>query len=317
MKRSGYKAAMPTQKPAEIKEDVDLEQLIAAVPMLAQRPLAGWRVARLPGLTNRSWRLTDDALDVVLRAPGRSADRYLTRANEFHNAGMAARLGIAPPLFYADPRSGIMVQEYLADATQLQQSDFADPGTASEIGALLARLHASSEPFMGTMAPFPVIDLYLSLASDARLRDLRKRMDPIRQALEARPEPPLPSHIDPNPSNFLRLPDGSLRLIDWEFSAMCEPAWDLAAVMIEADLAPDASDAVLAGYGGENALSRHSRLWLMRAALHLVAGSWTYAEIAGGNTAPGLPALLEHYLSGLERMMDSSERLLHLRVAQD
>jgi thiamine kinase-like enzyme len=298
-------------------EEIDIARWIAEVPILAERPLAGWRIARLPGLTNLSWRLTDDSLDVVLRVPGYSAGRYIARTREFHTARVAARIGIAPPVLHADPRTGIMVQEYLPGAMPLQQSDFLDPQTSVEIGALLRRLHRTPEPFIGVMAPFPVIDRYLSLAADGRLRDLRKRMESIREALEAHPEPLVPSHIDPNPSNFLRLPDGSLRLIDWEFSAMCEPAWDLAAVMMEADISEVAAKAVLSGYGGPasgraNTPVAESRLWLMRAALHLVAGSWTHAEIAGGNAAAGLPALLEHYLSGLERMLKDPECAVHL-----
>jgi hypothetical protein len=52
----------------------------------------------------------------------------------------------------------------------------------------------------------------------------------------------------------------------------------------------------------------------MRAALNLVAGSWTYAEIAGGNAAPGLDAMLERYLSDLERMLDHPALKRHLAV---
>ena len=55
------------------------------------------------------------------------------------------------------------------------------------------------------------------------------------------------------------------------------------------------------GYG---ALPDARHLRLMRAALHLVAGSWTYAEIAGGNAAPGLDEMLERFLGGLERMLE-------------
>jgi hypothetical protein len=39
-----------------------------------------------------------------------------------------------------------------------------------------------------------------------------------------------------------------------------------------------------------------------------VAGSWTYAEIAGGNAAPGLDAMLERFLGGLEQMLSEFER---------
>jgi hypothetical protein len=95
--------------------------------------------------------------------------------------------------------------------------------------------------------------------------------------------------------------DGSLLLIDWEYAAMCDPAWDLAAVGMEG-MGGLARSAFAGSYG---AMPSESRLWLMRAALHLVAGSWTYAEIAGGNAAPGLDQMLERYLGGLERMLDA------------
>jgi aminoglycoside phosphotransferase (APT) family kinase protein len=148
------------------------------------------------------------------------------------------------------------------------------------------------------MRAFPIIDTYLGLASDARLQDLRRRAEPIRRALEAQPATMVPSHIDANPANFLLRGDGSLLLIDWEYSAMCDPTWDIASVGMEGHL--DA-DAFAAGYG---AMPDTKHLMLMRAALHLVAGSWTYAEIVGGNLAPGLDAMLERFLGGLERMLD-------------
>ena len=70
--------------------------------------------------------------------------------------------------------------------------------------------------------------------------------------------------------------------------------------------------ALVEGYG---AMPSVHRLWLMRAALHLVAGSWTYAEIAGGNTAPGLDALLERSLSGLEAMLNDPALAAHLAAS--
>ena len=36
------------------------------------------------------------------------------------------------------------------------------------------------------------------------------------------------SHIDSNFDNFLMLPDGQVRLIDWEYAGMCDPLIDLA-----------------------------------------------------------------------------------------
>ena len=289
--------------------DDKLADSLAKIPLLAARPAAEWRATRLPGLTNVNWRLTAGDQDLVLRIPGASSERYLSRRQEMHNAAVAAALGIAPPLLHADPTSGVTLQTFIGDARALTEADFADPEIAFKIGALFARLHRSGRAFEGTMAPFPIIDTYLGLAADGRLRRLRARAEPIRAVLEAQAVPMVPSHIDPNPANFLLRADGTLLLIDWEFSAMCEPAWDWAAVMIEGATPAAALETLQRGYGDP---PEPSRLWLMRAALHLVAGSWTYAEIAGGNPADGLPALLERCLGGAERMLDDPTLSMHL-----
>ncbi|WP_395020087.1 choline/ethanolamine kinase family protein [Dongia sp.] len=288
--------------------DPILQKLLASVPLLAARPAAEWSVRPLAGMTNQSWRVTAGDRDLVLRAPGASSQRYLSRAQEFHNAAIAAELGIAPALLYADAQTGVTLQPFLADARALAPEDFAAPEIAREIGARLGCLHRSGRAFQGVMQAFPIIDTYLGLAADARLRRLRDRAELIRVALEAHPAALVPSHIDPNPANFLLRADGTLLLIDWEYSAMCDPAWDIAAIVMGGRID---QAAFARGYG---ALPGESRLWLMRAALHLVAGSWTYAEIAGGNAAPGLDAMLERYLSDLERMLDHPALKRHLAV---
>jgi thiamine kinase-like enzyme len=290
-----------------------LQNLFSAVPLLAARPATDWQARPLVSITNRNWRVTAGDADYVLRAAGASSQRYLSRAQEFHNAAIAAELGIAPALLYADAATGVTLQPFLADAHALTPEDFAVPELARKIGVLLARLHRSGRTFQGAMHAFPIIDTYMRLASDDQLRHLRARAEPIRAAMEAHPVSLVPSHIDPNPANFLLRADGTLLLIDWEYSAMCDPAWDLAAVSMEGRMDAVARAALAEGYG---AMPSESRLWLMRAALHLVAGSWTYAEIAGANPADGLDAMLERFLGGLERMLDDPALAHHIAVLE-
>jgi thiamine kinase-like enzyme len=289
--------------------DPTLQTLLGSLPLLTEHPAAAWQVQKLAGMTNRTWRVTAGASDYVLRAPGGSSQRYLSRRQEFHNAAVAAALGIAPALLHADPETGVTVQPFLADVRPLTAEDFGQPDIAAKVGTLLARLHRSGREFQGIMEAFPIIDTYMNLAADDRLRRLRDRAEPIRSAMEAHPVARVPSHIDPNPANFLLRSDGTLLLIDWEYSAMCEPAWDLAAVGMEGRMDAAARAALAAAYGP---MPGESRLWLMRAALHLVAGSWTYAEIAGGNAAEGLGEMLERFLGGLERMLEDPALERHL-----
>ena len=52
----------------------------------------------------------------------------------------------------------------------------------------------------------------------------------MRLVLEASPAALVPCHNDPWPGNLLDAdgPDGRIYLIDWEYSGMNDPMWDLA-----------------------------------------------------------------------------------------
>ena len=105
--------------------------------------------------------------------------------------------------------------------------------------------------------------------------------------------PAVPSHIDPNPANFLRGADGRLLLIDWEFSAMCEPVWDLAGIAIEGRLDPAAEDLLLIAYERGGTAIPRLRYRRLKAALHLVAASWAKAELASDPHRPEIEAVME------------------------
>ena len=52
-------------------------------------------------------------------------------------------------------------------------------------------------------------------------------MNELLDRLDALQRPKVLSHIDSVADNFLFLPDGSVRLIDWEYSGMCDPLIDI------------------------------------------------------------------------------------------
>src|SRR5262249_31753947 len=79
---------------------------------------------------------------------------------------------------------------------------------------------------------------------------VRRRAEAARAALERSAAPFVPSHVDPVAHNFVRARDGALYLIDWEYAAMAEPLWDLAAVAIEAELDAALEEVLLAAYFG-------------------------------------------------------------------
>jgi thiamine kinase-like enzyme len=284
----------------------EIERIFQDTPILAEIPRSRWQVTPLGGLTNQSYRLRALDRDLVLRWPGPAASRYVDRRAELINIRKLAALDLAPALLAADPKSGWYITRFETGAHALTGSDFSDPQVLCEVIALLTRLHRSDIRFPFQQGLFTAMDLYIALAPTERMLDLRRRLKPVETALQRNRMPLVPCHIDPNPANFLRRGDGKLLLIDWEFAAMEEPLWDLAAAALESNLEDASLHGMIEPLIGRDQLPRFE---LYKTALNLVAASWYEAEIQAGNDAAALSALRDAAIARLEqRLSDPRHR---------
>ena len=145
---------------------------------------------------------------------------------------------------------------------------------------LLRRLQGSPEPFRGARHPFGEIDKYLAMHRDPRTAELRRRAEPIAAALAASPLPLAPAHVDATAANFLIRADGSLRLVDWEFSAMTDPCWDVASILTQLPFEEERLQRFAGRALGRTDPAILARVALFRASMFLVAGSWCAMEAA-------------------------------------
>ncbi|MGE0117510.1 MAG: phosphotransferase [Dongiaceae bacterium] len=268
----------------------NLAPILDRIPALAGRRFDGRAVARLASLTNRTYRIGLGTDAFVLRIAGEGTERYIDRAAEAHNAGLAASIGIAPEVVFADARNGVMVTRFIADGMALTPKRLRQRGMLQRAVALLRRLHDSGLPFSGRMDLLPKLDEYVSLASKRRWPGdldpgaIARHADAARAALERNRGSQVPSHIDPVPDNFVAAGDGStLYLLDWEYSAMCEPMWDLAALSIEAGLHARQDDILLAAYFPTVTAAESRRFVLYKGMLNLMAAAWALVQVADGN----------------------------------
>jgi thiamine kinase-like enzyme len=282
-------------KPAAA-QPVDSE-ILEAIPLLAGRPAGHWQFEPMGGITNRTYKVSEGPLSqergaYVLRIAAESTG-YLDRAAEAHNARLAGQAGIAPAVLHADARA--MVTAYLAGARPLTYADLGLPEHLEQVAATLRRLQQVRAPFHGARHPFGEIDKYLNLHRDPRSLDLRRRAEPVAAALARVQLPAVPAHVDPNPANFLLCADGALRMVDWEFSAMTDPCWDIASIlsMLPYDAARMRrfSEAIV----GQVSDAFLARVALFRTAMYLVAGSWCAMEAAFRNDG-ALRQMAEGYL---------------------
>jgi thiamine kinase-like enzyme len=282
-----------TSSPAQTTE---IAAALARIPHFAGRPLASLQVEPLASLTNRNYKIGigDDAY--VLRIAGAGTERYIDRAAEARNAAQAASIGIAPELLYLDPPSGLMLTRFIDGGSSLQAADLRDPALLRSTVGLLKRLHGSGLTFAGRMELFPKLDEYIALAAQKGwppgldLTPVRRRAEAARVALERSAAPFVPSHVDPVPHNFLRARNGALYLLDWEYAAMAEPMWDLAAVSIEAELDAALERILLEAYFADAAGQRAGRFALYKASLNLLAAAWAVVQIVDGNPSADFAA---------------------------
>ena len=291
----------------------------AAFDVLAETGLFGARCleeARIEategGLTNRSFHVTMGGGRYVLRMPGPGTGAYIDRTREAHNARVAAHLGIAPELLYSEPRTGVALVRGIEGGRSLDEEAFRDPATLERAVDLLARLHRSGADFRGAMALFPKLDQYFLLVGRRRpdllapLAALRGRAQEVRTWLESTGESHRPCHIDPAPSNFMLAGSASPRLylLDWEFSARCEPLWDLADLSAEAALSEEQDERLLSCYYGRVGPEREDRFVAHKALLHLLGAAWAALRVADGDEKPQVRRLIVERAAASERLLD-------------
>lgn len=249
--------------------------------------LAAWDTAvvvgsikRLSGLTNRTFEVTAGEVTVVVRLPGLGTDAYIDRRAELHNARIMSVLGIGATTQHA--AGGALVTTFLAGRVLSPEILREEPDVLERVARLLRRVHDSTQPFASVFDPATVIASHRASLADvpAGTDDL---IDQFGQL--AAPARLVPCHHDPWPENFVDTATG-LRLLDWEYSAMGDPAWDLAEVMVEAALDPAAINQFLACYsGGAVDPTLQARAADLTPVTDLLWGLWALVQHRDGNDA--------------------------------
>jgi aminoglycoside phosphotransferase (APT) family kinase protein len=235
----------------------DLHGAVAAVA--GELGLVAPQVQALAGgLANRALRLRDARHDLVLRiAGGAAAALGASRGSECAMHALAAEAGLAPAIVLARPERGLLVTQFVA-GRMLSREDMQDPAVARRVGDWIARLHALPPP-----PGLPVVDFgaraaaYLETVQARRPSpepiELARRLAARRAALA--PARTVACHHDLHHRNFID--DGTrLMVVDWEYAGPGDPAADLAACIGYHDLTPSRVDALLSGYGPDDAALR-------------------------------------------------------------
>lgn len=272
----------------------DLSDVQAALDRLGIRnAVEGERasIRRLGGLTNRVYLIENPHRSYVLRIPGPGTEEYIDRKVEAVAARAAARAGVSPELL-ATTGDGLMLTAAIPNAVTLSPEGFATiPGAPTRAAEVLRKLHTSGETFDFRFELFAMIDDYLNVLAGKTVdlpdgyHDVLASAETVRQALNAHPLPLTPCHCDPLSENFIDA-DGRMWLVDWEYSGMNDPLWDLGDVIVEAKLAPDKeAEFVHAYFGGTPSPAEQGRVVIHKAMCDLLWTLWGLIQHANNNPA--------------------------------
>ncbi len=201
-------------------------------------------IERLGGLTNKSFRAVSDTYDVVVRFPGDGTEELVNRGDEKIINEEASRIGVDTRLYYFDGQTGRKISAYVPFAETLHANTACESENIQLIGKLFAKLHAEAQPVDVIFDPIEKVDDYerLIYADGGTLwDDYQDTKARVMNVFANLPEQPRAfCHCDPLCENFVKDPQSKrLYLVDWEYSGMCDPLWDLADIAIEAGYSDD------------------------------------------------------------------------------
>ncbi|MBR6459949.1 MAG: phosphotransferase [Actinomycetaceae bacterium] len=210
------------------------------------------------GMTNTSYIFRCGNTQYLLRLAGKGTSAFIDRTQEAEVYRLLAGSGITDHALYLDPSTGTKITEFVDNARAC------DPRSQDDMRRCMEHLRRFHEYSLSKKLQSPVIgnfDLVRKLHEyeealhtdmTSRFPDymqVRAKAEKVAQFIEKMPREHCLCHIDPVADNFL-LPEGEVRLIDWEYAEMADPHLDIAMFCIYSGLERAAIDRAMFLYFG-------------------------------------------------------------------
>lgn len=295
-------------------------ELLKTVPLFAGRHADEVGITRLGGLTNLVFRIDQDAQHYVLRVPGQGTEEYINRRHEAHAARETARVQVSPEVLYFDEGSGLMVARLVEGAVTMTPEKFRTrAGAPARAGAVLRRLHGSGAQFNFRFELSAMIDEYLKVlaSKDTPLpegyHEVVAEAGAVRSALSAHPLPSAACHCDPLCENFLDA-EGRMWLVDWEYSGMNDPLWDLGDLSVEGGFdARQDEEMIRAYFGREPRAAEFGRIVIYKAMCDLLWTLWGLIQHANRNPVDDFWKYSLQRFERCKQLMGDPQFAVHLR----
>ena len=243
-------------------------------------------VEQLGGMTNQNYLVKTTSKPYIVKFFGKGTEKLINRQDEKYNLELLKDLNLDVKNYLFDIESGIKVNEYIDSATTLDSTSIKTK--FEKIAPILQTIHGSGKEIRGEFAPFEEIKKYESLIEGDipynNYEAVRKEVFSLEKRLADLGIDKKSCHIDLVPENFIESPQGRMYLIDWEYSSMNDPMWDLAALFLESEFTNQEEEDFLTYYESDKTPVSREKVRIYKILQDTIWSLWTvYKENQGAD----------------------------------
>ena len=268
-------------------------------------------VERLGGMTNNNYLVETTNRKFIVKFFGKGTDKLINRIAEKNNLEKLRDLELDVENYIFDIEEGIKVNEYIENAITFDAHYIKTKN--KEVAGILQKVHGSGKELEGEFKIFDEIKKYEDLIQGeikyAYYDKIREKVFGLKAHLEEIGIDRKSCHIDLVPENFIEDENGRVYLIDWEYSAMNDPMWDLAALFIESNYRKSEEGEFFKYYYSENTPVSVAKIMIYKILQDFLWSLWTiYKEEQGAEFGSYGQDRYNRCLKNLKEYIESYEK---------
>ncbi len=230
--------------------DNEALQLIAKVFQVSESAITQIQCLKA-GMTNQSFLFQLENKPYICRIAGNGTEVLINRSQESAVYDAIEHLDLSEHVIYFDKSNGYKISHYYEGAKNADAKNWEDMSLCME---KLRMLHKAKLSVPHTFDIGERIDFYESLCLNhggtlfEDYGEVRTLISNLIAWVNEKDRPHILCHIDGNADNFILLPNGTIRLIDWEYSGMSDPLLDIAMCAIYSYYSKEEADRLLCLY---------------------------------------------------------------------
>ena len=243
-------------------------------------------VEKLGGMTNNNYLVETTDRKFIVKFFGKGTEKLINRIAEKSNLEKLRDLELDVENYIFDINEGIKVNEYIENATTFDAHYIKTKN--KEVAEILQKVHGSGKELEGEFKIFDEIKKYEDLIQGeikyAYYDKIRDKVFGLQSHLEKIGIDRKSCHIDLVPENFIEDDNGRVYLIDWEYSSMNDPMWDLAALFLESEFTSAEEEDFLSHYESDKTPVSREKIRIYKILQDIIWSLWTiYKEENGAD----------------------------------